>query len=154
MVHALEEIQRLLKPDGCLIDIHPVLEDPLMVTYQGGRVLFTESVPVSAHDYKVISQADDALAQVVQRGLFIIERRGEFDLTTYASSVAELREFFAKAGAFSDSPKDEAVETRQTALYARVEEVMQAAGVGAEVAYHERGRITRMNPNVRKEPTT
>jgi len=151
MVHALEEIQRLLKPDGCLIDIHPFPEERLIGAYQGGRVLFTESVPVPAHDYKVISQAEDALAQVVQRGLFVVERNSEFNLPIYGSSVTELRDFRAKIGAYDDSPKDDAVEAQRTVLYARVEEIMQAAGDGAEVAYHERARITRMNPNARKE---
>jgi len=151
MVHALEEIQRLLKPDGCLIDIHPVLEAPLIKVYQGSRVLFVESNPDHDRTEEESRQAEDALAQVVQRGLFIIERNSEFDLPIYGSSVIELRDFRAKIGAFDDSPKDDAVEAQRTALYARVDEIMQAAGDGAEVAYHERARITRMNPNVRKE---
>jgi len=145
MVHALEEIQRLLKPDGCLIDIHPVLEAPLIKVYQGSSVLFVEPYP-GYDDKEDLRQAEDVLAQVVQRGLFVIERSGEFDLTIYASSVAELQEFFAKVGAYDDSPKDDAVEAQRTALYARVEEIMQAAGDGAEVAYHERARINRLNP--------
>ena len=48
MVHALEEIQRLLRPGGSLIDIHPFPEVPLIEVYQGGRVLFAEPQPV--HD--------------------------------------------------------------------------------------------------------
>ena len=147
MVHALEEIRRLLRPDGCLIDIHPVLEAPLVEVYQGSRVLFVEPYP--GYDYEEdLRQAEDALAQIVQRGPFVVERSGEFDLLTYGSSVAELRDFWAKAGAYDDSPKDEAVEGREAELYARVEEIMQAAGPGAEVALHERARITRLNPTV------
>jgi len=149
MVHALEEIQHLLKPDGCLIDIHPVPKSSLINVYQGSRALFAESYPPS--DGEDVRQAEAALAQVVQRRLFVIERSGEFDLTTFASSVAELREFFAKIDAYDDGPKDDALEAQRTAQYARVEEIMRAAGDGAEVAFHERGRITRMNPNVRKE---
>lgn len=30
MVHALEEIRRLLKPDGYLIDSHPIRKVPLI----------------------------------------------------------------------------------------------------------------------------
>jgi len=47
MVHALEEIQRLLRPDGSLIDIHPVLEAPLIEAYQGDRVLLAEPSSLS-----------------------------------------------------------------------------------------------------------
>ena len=75
MVHALEDIQRLLRPDGCLIDIHPVLEAPLIEVYQGVRVLFVEPYP--GYDYEEdLRQAEDALAQIVQRRLFVVERSG------------------------------------------------------------------------------
>ena len=144
MVHALEEIQRLLRPDGSLIDIHPVLEAPLIEAYQGGKVLFAE--PVLFRDYEDDRQAEDALAQIVQRRLFVIERSSEFDFLTYGSSVAELRDFMTKANAYDERPKDEAVVAREAEQSARVEEIMQTAGGGAEVAYHERGRIARLRP--------
>ena len=146
MVHALEEIHRLLKPDGCLIDIHPVLEVALIEVYQGSRILFVESNPDYGRTAEESRQAEDALAQVVQRGLFVVERSGEFDLITYASSIAALRAHWAKVGAYDDSPADDALEAQRTALFARVDEIMQAAGNGAEVANHERARITRLKP--------
>ncbi len=146
MVHALEEIQRLLKPDGCLIEIHPVLEAPLIKVYQGSNVLFVEPYPGYCDEEDL--RAEDARAQVVQRGLFVIERSGEFDLPTYGSSVPELRDYWAKIDAYDDSPKEEAVEARRTELYARVEEIMRTAGQGAEVALHERASIARLNPRL------
>ena len=42
MVHALEEIHRLLKPDGMLINIHPVPEGYFIKVIQGDRTLFAE----------------------------------------------------------------------------------------------------------------
>jgi len=144
MVHALKEIHRLLRPNGTLIDIHPVLEAPLIEVSQGGRVLFAEAFPF--HDYDDYRQADDALAQIVERRLFVIERSGKFDFLTYGSSVAELRDFMAKANAYDDRPKDEAVAAREAELAARVEEIMQAAGEGVEVTHHERARIARLKP--------
>jgi hypothetical protein len=148
MVHALEEIRRLLKPDGSLIDIHPVLEAAIIKVYQGGKVLFAEPDP--KHDYygygEDYRQADAALAQVVQSRLFVVERNGEFDFLTYGSSVAELRDFIAKAGAYGERPKDEAVAAPDAELYARVEKIMQEAGEGGEVATHERARIARLRP--------
>jgi hypothetical protein len=144
MVHALEDIHRLLRPGGDLIDIHPVLEAPLVEVYQGGKVIFTESWPdYSGEDYR---QAEQALAQVVARRLFVIEGSGEFDFLTYGSSVAELRNFLAEAGAYEERPKDDAVVARESELFAHVEEIMQAAGEGAEVADHEKARITRLKP--------
>jgi SAM-dependent methyltransferase len=147
MVHALEEIHRLLKPDGCLIDIHPVAEAPLIKVYQEKNLLFTESDP--GYDYEVdLYDAEDALKEIVRRGLFLFEGRDEFDLVTYSSSVPDLRDFFAMIGAYSNSPKDDAVTARQAEVYARADEIMRDA-VEAEIAYHERADITRLNPNVR-----
>jgi hypothetical protein len=144
MVHALEEIHRLLRPAGSLIDIHPVLEAPLIEVYQGPQVVFAEPSPdYFGEDYR---QAEHALAQVVSRGLFVIERSGEFDFLTYGSSVAELRDFMAKANAYDDSPKDESAVAAEEELYARVDELMQASGEQAEVVYHERARIARLKP--------
>lgn len=145
MVHALEEIHRLLRPDGYLIDIHPVLEAPLIEVHQGAKVVFAEPSP--AYDYEEdLQQAERALAQIIQRRLFVLERSGEFDFLTYGSSIAELRDYWARAGAYDESPKDEAVTAREAELYVRVEKVMQAAGQGAEVVGHERGRIARLKP--------
>jgi hypothetical protein len=144
MVHALEEIWRLLKPNGCLIDIHPLAEPSLIKVYQGESLLFAESDP--GYDYEPeLRHAEDSLDEVVQRGLFALEGTGEFNLITYSSSVSELRDFFKMMGAYDDSPKDAAIATRQTEVYARADAILQDAG-GAEIAYHERGRITRLQP--------
>jgi hypothetical protein len=134
MVHALEEIHRLLKPDGCLIEIHPVLETPLVKVYNGSTVLFAGPYP--GYDYEEdLRQAEIALQQIVQRGLFVIERSSEFNFLTYGSSVTELQDFWV-----------EATEAREAELYDQVEEVMQAAEEGATVAFHERVRISRLQP--------
>jgi hypothetical protein len=147
MVHALEEIQRLLTPGGYLIDIHPVAEAPFIKVYQGGSVLFVESDP--GYDYEEgLLQAEAAIAQVVQRGLFVVEGSSEFDLITYAPSGLELRDYWEKYGAYMEEPKDAAVEARIVETFARVDEVLRRTQEGAEVATHERARITRLNPNV------
>jgi SAM-dependent methyltransferase len=144
MVHALEEIHRLLKPGGNLIDIHPVAEEPLIEVYQGGRILLAQPYPdYSAED---CLQADNALAQAVQRGKFVIERSGQFDFLVYGSSVTELLDYVAEANAFADKSKDSAVSLLETELIARVEGIMQTAGEGAEVATHERIHIARLSP--------
>ena len=147
MVHALEEIHRLLRSDGCLINIQPLIEAPLIKVYQENTVIFIEPDP--SYDYEEdMRQAEAALTQGIQRGLFSIERSSEFDFLTYGSSVPELRDFWAKAGAYDDSPKEDTTEARVAEVYARVEKIRQAAGQGVEVALHERARITRLKPNV------
>ena len=149
MVHALQEIQHLLKSDGCLIDIQPLIEAPLLKIYQGDSVIFVEPDP--SYDYEEdLRQADAALTKAIQRGLFVIEGRSEFDFLTHGSSAQELLAFWSKASADDNISQDPA-EQRIKEVYARVEEIRQAAGQGAEVALHERARILRLKPSVRNE---
>jgi len=144
MVHALEEIKRLLRLDGSLIEIHPVPEAPSIEVHSGGRVSFAEHDP--GYDYDDLRHAEDAVGLMLERGLFVMDRGCEFDFVTDGSSVAELRDFRAQTGAYDDGPQDEAVVAGQAKLYARVEEVISASREEAEVAYHERGRMARLTP--------
>jgi len=104
--------------------------------------------PWRGHDYydEDVRQAEQALAQAVESRLFSAERQGEFDFWTYASSIGELRDFIAAESAYEGSPTDGAEVSADAERYARFEQVWQAAGEGAEVARHERGRITRLTP--------
>jgi hypothetical protein len=144
MVHALEEIRRLLKPDGYLSDIHPIRKAPLISVYQGSNLLFTESDPGYDSD-EGLMRADEALEEVIRRGLFRIEGRHEFEMIIYASSVAEMRDYWAKYGAFDDEPRVDAIVTRQNEVYAKANEVMQNA-LDAEITYHEGASIMRLKP--------
>ena len=145
MVHALEEIRRLLKPTGYLIDIHPIRQAELTKVYQGRVLLFAESDP--GYDSKnALPHADAALEEVVRRGLFSIEEESEFELVTYASSVTEMRDYWAQYGAFNDEAKDDAIVIHQNEMYNRADEIMHSTP-GAEISEHERARITRLKPS-------
>lgn len=148
MVHALEEIRRLLKPDGYLIDIHPIRKAPLIKVYRGESLLLAESDP--GYDYdEGLRHADEALEEVFQRGSYLIEGQNEFEVITYATTVAEMRDYWAKYGAFDDEPKDDAVLARQNDLYAQADDLIRS-NAGAEISYHERARITRLKPITRE----
>jgi SAM-dependent methyltransferase len=144
MVHALEALHRLLRHDGRLIDIHPVPDAPVIEVVKAGKIVFAEPTP--SHDDADYRQADAASAQVVQRGLFAVERKGEFDFLTYAASYGELRDYMEEANASEDRPVDKATAAKEAALAARVETVMKSAGRGARIVHHERARIARLRP--------
>ena len=146
MVHALEEIRRLLKPDGYLIDIHPIREAPFIRVYHKQNMLLEESDPGYDAD-EGLRHTEDALEEVVRRGFYRIEGKDEFEAVLYASTVAEMREYWAIYGAFDDEPKDDAIVTRQNEVYAKAHEAMQKTP-DAEITYHQRARITRMKPSV------
>jgi len=145
MVHALEEIRHMLKPDGALVDIHPVLEAPRIQVHQGRKILFDEPDP--DHDEEKFRRADRALEEVLQRGLFILERRGQFDMYGYSTTVAEYCNYIEKASGYDESPEDEAILAQEADFYSRVEAIMEGAGEGAEIVYHEVARIMRLRPD-------
>ena len=144
MVHALEEIRRLLQSDGCLIDIHPIRDGLIKILLQHD-LLFTSTDPGSATDER-INPADQALREVVQRGLYLIEGTEEFAVIAYASSTSELQDYWAKYEAYNQEPKDDGIVARQNDIYAKANEILKNAPL-AEISYHETVRITRLIPN-------
>jgi hypothetical protein len=147
MVHALEEIHRLLKPDGFLIDIHPVAEHSSIEIHRNGKTDLVGHLKV--HQWCVdFEEADKALAESIRRGVFAVEQKGMFDTLTYYDSPEEmgtdLKESihkFVREG----EPVDEEVSQVET-LAAQVEEVLQAAGSGAKLVLRERDHISRLRP--------
>lgn len=144
MVHALEEIQRLLNPGGLLVDIHPAPELTSIRVYDNGEILHEE--PFMETGEEDIIRAESALAEVVERGLFAVDKAHEFDFQTYASSVDELRDYLELMNAYDDCLMNEAAALREQDLAARVEKILRKSGEGAEVAYYERAKITLMRP--------
>ena len=131
MVHALEEIRWMLKAGGCLVDIHPVPEWLFLGVFEGGNILISEPKPMTY--CQDILDAEEAVAKVIARGLFVIEESDEFDFLTYASSVDEFRSHWAKINAYDDRPEDETF-------------LQQDAGEGSEIFVHEKGKISRLRP--------
>jgi SAM-dependent methyltransferase len=144
MVPALEEVHRLLRPSGTLIDIHPVFGTAQLEVHSAGQVIFAE--PASASPDEGVLQADEALAHVVGRGLFVSERHREFDFRVYGSSGDELGDFLDEADAHSNQGCEEACDAFTSELFARVDRIMAGKASAAEVAYHERVRIARLRP--------
>ena len=144
MVHALEEIHRLLKPDGCLIDIHPLVSDRFIEIHHNGKIAFAAAVP--KFDIEDILQAENALTRVVQCQLFLVERAASFDFLTYASSVTELLAYYKEANAYEDDSTEDGFTRWVVEMSPKVEQALQTAGVGAEVVYREKVSISRLKP--------
>lgn len=147
MVHALEGIHRLLKPDGALIDIHPVSVSSPIEIHQAGKIDVVGQLSVRQWciDFQ---QADIALTEIVQRGLFAVEREAVFDSLTHYASAAELRTSFKDS--IDKFARDDQSARKSgppaEALAARAEELMQAAVSGAELIVREPTHITRLRP--------
>ena len=147
MVHALEEIHRLLKPNGALIDIHPVSEPSPIEIHRAGKVDQVGLLSVRQWCFE-FEQADIALAEIIQRGMFTVERNARFDLPTHYASAAELGTDLKESVEIFARDAQAAIEPlpHVEALTARAEELMRAAVSGAELIVHERTHISRLRP--------
>jgi hypothetical protein len=144
MVHALEEINRMTRPAGTLIEIHPALEFPFLEVRSNGGLHFSENDP--GFDYEEDSRhAEAAVATVVRRGLFVLDESRRFELRTHASSLKELRDHWAVADGYITEKKDEALARRAEEMYARAGEVLERSP-GAELVYVEPATISRLTP--------
>jgi hypothetical protein len=144
MVHVLEEIHRLTRPAGTVIEIHPALESPSLEVRSDGGLVFSEDDP--GFDYEEDSRhAEAAVATVVGRGVFVFEESRRFELRTHASSVKELRDYWAVYGAYDPEEKEETLARRQEEMYARAHDVLERSP-GAELVYVEPATMSRLTP--------
>ena len=136
MVHALEKVHRLIKPDGKLIDIHPTPE-PASIEVRLGERIIPAGWLRETDDYVEYELADTALANVVKRRLFILEREGAFTFVSHAHTLAELREYLA------DEWQDAIIDDL-TAM--RAEELLGTFERDKEVILRESIRIAQYRP--------
>lgn len=113
MVHALEQVNNLLKPDGYLIDIHPNGELVEFYYELNGHEHFLGYMQES-DDYIEYQQASEAIQTVLERVLFKREATGEFEFRTYANTFLELITFLEEN--WSDAVITEDVVIRSNEL--------------------------------------
>jgi len=145
MVHALEEVHRILRPSGQLIEIHPAREVPFVLVRTDGKIAFAEADPGFDYDDD-LEKAESAVAVAVDRGMFVLERTRRFELRTHASSVDELRDHFAVTGAYDPEEKDETLLRFRDAMYERAQVALDLPATSQELIYVEPARISRLTP--------
>lgn len=129
MVHALENSWRLLKPDGRLIDIHP-LEDPPPIEVHLAEEVILAGWLREINDYVEYVQADEALSQVIERGVFSLERRDTFLYKIHAETIWALRDYLAENN--RDAYIDDAVLARADELMRTIveeQEIVMSSGM-------------------------
>jgi len=136
MVHALEKIHRLLKRDGALIDIHPTGQAATLEVRIGAQTMLAGWLHES-DDYIEYAHADEALARVVDSGLFSVERQGVFEFIMRAGALAELRDFLA------EDWQDASIDALTAA---RIEEMLSTHERDKELLLRESVRIARLRP--------
>ena len=133
MVHALEKISQLLKPDGILLDIHPTNEPAAIAVRLREQPVLAGWVNES-DDYVEYEWADEAINTVVNSGLFEQEQSGTFEFVWHADSMKDLRACLAEE--WKDAIIDDV-----TAM--RVEELLQSHVRDKEILLSEAIGIAR-----------
>ncbi len=147
MVHALDEIHRLLRSDGTLVDIRPYAEPSIVEVISGDQTLFAE--PKRELDHEGVVASDRAMDEILARKAFSVERAQEFEFFSYGPSAAEIREFWDRYNDFDPEPKENDQLAFEDKVYARAEQVRKELGEDAEIAIHERVRMARLKPDGR-----
>ena len=139
MVHALELCRSLLKSDGRLIDLHPTGSPPEVQVALGGHLTLLGLLQ-ETDDFIEYAQANAALAQAIQMGMFTTEREGTFTYIIHASSVDELREFLTEN--WSDAILDKEIDLQ----YEQFLTAHPADASRSSLRLVEQIRITRLLP--------
>src|SRR6185369_772378 len=95
MVDALCRSRDWLKADGCLIDLRPADPTPEVMIGFGDQSRAVGTLTVETARHQRHAAADRALAQVLDRQLFILEEAREFIFHRFADSADELRDYVA-----------------------------------------------------------
>jgi len=132
MVDALRRAHRMLKADGCVVDLHPSAARALVEA--GGR----PTGYVEAGDAPLRhAAAGVALATAIQEGLLVVDREVVFDFYTYGDSIDELRDYVVEN--WRDGHIDE--ETVE-----RTRHALRDAAPGTRPRLRERVHLTTLRP--------
>ena len=91
MVHALQECWRVLEPEGLLIDLRPFHSNPELEVITADRIFVPGHVDDRGGAPDDIA-ADEAIAEVVRRGLFTLTKQDLFKYADYWDTLEGLLE--------------------------------------------------------------
>jgi hypothetical protein len=92
MVHALNEIRRVLTRGGYLIDLRPFIAKPPIAIISGDKIIPAGYVDDS-HEFPDYLAANDAVAYMTANRLFSQEQSDSFDLYTYWDTITEFKTY-------------------------------------------------------------
>ncbi|HLC02999.1 MAG TPA: hypothetical protein VJK02_08180 [Anaerolineales bacterium] len=139
MVHALERVHGLLQPVGVLVDIHPSPEPPVIQVRLAGEI-HNAGWLRETDDYVEYEEADRALAQALDRGLYALERQTRFSFTTHAPTLGDLQQHLEAEW------KDAFIE--ETTVRS-IEDLLRTRERDKEVLLRESVQISRLRPVAR-----
>ena len=139
-MHVLHRVHRWLRPGGRLLDIHPEPEDARVEVRHRDHLTFVGPYQRAAI-YKNIHAARDALAGVVDEGLFARERSVGFEVLYHFDRVDAWLAYRVERGTSTEV---------DPALLARARDVL--AKTPGELLIREQMRATRYRRRHPKRP--
>jgi len=133
MVHALEEIWRVLAPGGVMVDLRPFTEHSPVEVVADGQVTSAGRLDEPQTDPDDWA-ANEALAQIERERVFICERRGAFDLLYYWDTPGEMKAYIDGEWTVARLPED---------VFAAASRLAALAGASAGVRVRRNMIISR-----------
>jgi hypothetical protein len=93
MVHALEEIHRVLKPTGMLIDLRPIADRWPVEVVASGEILAAGRVSDLKQGLEDDEAANQAMDTAARAGWFLCEREEHFALNIYWDTPTEMQQY-------------------------------------------------------------
>jgi hypothetical protein len=93
MVHALDEIQRVLVEGGILIDLRPFMDQSPFEVVSGSKILLAGRISQLPEDIANDEAANRAIAKAAEQNWFTMERKEFFPFIYSWDSPEEMREY-------------------------------------------------------------
>ena len=136
MVHALRKAADLLRPGGCLLEIHDLLDPPRLEIHSHDQLFYAGQL-LSTTGWENQRQAEQAVDQVIHEGTFSSSQVQVFENFIRALSLASLDTWLAEDWESAYM----AEETRYQIL-----KLVSQFGENAEVVLRMNSRLTRLDP--------
>ncbi|MFL7893303.1 MAG: hypothetical protein ACK2UM_12425 [Anaerolineales bacterium] len=136
MVHALEKSGSFLRPGGCILVIHDLVDPPRIEVHAPEGEFYAGQL-LSNTGFENQRMADQAVDQAVQKGVFLSTQVQIFENYMRADSLASMDAWLAEDW-------ESAYLTEGTRM--EVEQLVDRLGAEAEVVLHLISRITRLDP--------
>ena len=124
VVDALLKVHRALRPDGMLLDCHPIPEPVLLEIRRGHEIVWLDPLEYTPEFKSAIANADQAFSSLSNDGTFLKQQELQYEFLIHFDSVGEWDNFWADQAVYFVPPKDELFEKMHQQLARRDSELL------------------------------
>ena len=124
VVDALLKVHRALRPDGMLLDCHPIPEPVLLEVRRDSETVQLDPLEYTPEFNHAIAIADQAFSSLSNDGTFLEQQELKYEILIHFDSFDEWENFWADEAVYFIPPKDELFEKIHRHLAARDAELL------------------------------